>query len=115
MASLRKVTAAAGHLLHSVSKARWRPTAQDGQEYLTDGLVNDSAWYGQAAALMSRVFDQTVVDGAVNGAATTVRAAGWVLRATATSGRVRQYLFMMLVATGAAAIGLLIWLRVTAA
>ena len=63
-------------------------------KYLVDGLVNMTGWATKVSAFFVGLFDNRVVDGAVNGAASTAVNGGRLLRET-HAGRVRMYVLFL--------------------
>jgi NADH-quinone oxidoreductase subunit L len=75
-----------------------------------DGVVNGAARAWTRVAEASRTFDVTVVDGLVNGAAVVVKEAGATLRRIQT-GRVRAYQMLVV----GAVVALVVWVLVKGA
>ncbi|MCL6580629.1 MAG: NADH-quinone oxidoreductase subunit L [Firmicutes bacterium] len=77
---------------------------------VVDGAVNGVAWATREMAFSAGEFDNVVVDGAVNGVANGTVAAGRALR-RAHTGNVRSYM-VALYAGAAASLAVLVWLLI---
>lgn len=65
-------------------------------KYLVDGIVNLAGTLTKWSAIATGFFDNKVVDGAVNGAASTAQTTGNLLRST-QAGRIRTYVLMLMI------------------
>ncbi|HQI49530.1 MAG TPA: proton-conducting transporter membrane subunit, partial [bacterium] len=73
----------------------WLSRASDWfDQTIIDGLVNGIAWVGKKAGFVSGANDAVVIDGAVNGIARVTGAGGQALRRFQT-GRIQTYLYVL--------------------